>query len=427
MLQVVLSVLVLGELGYVIAANALLNLGAAQGTLRVSSEVQFHYARAWTLIPGRVHVEHVRLSFEDFNLQFSLDAERLDLDIAVRPLLSKTFHVTRLRGEGLVFKVRQRVLPADVHLATTHALPRLAAFDTPALLYPNAIEANRTDLWKIHVDDVDVGVVDIWAEYVRYLGSGRAQGAFALHAGHHLRVGPATLQLEPGELRLGQRRLAPRVMGRVECVVHPFFVNQPAGREIFAHISASIELRAEDLNLEPLDLFLPAGVAASAPGAQLHVSVRVKRGVFDEQSRITLAGDEARVDEGGFTFRGQAFQVLATKRPAGLGQLSFVVHTAAASYRGEAESFARLEQGTVELVSTSVDLAADWALEALDVGLVRLEVPALSRLSRITEARGLHLSEGSARLDGDGEYSKGMLRGRAKTSRLCAARPESAR
>ena len=55
---------------YLLAANLFLRLGGVQMALAGADEVHVTFERAWSLWPGRVHIEDLRIAFEDRNLNF---------------------------------------------------------------------------------------------------------------------------------------------------------------------------------------------------------------------------------------------------------------------------------------------------------------------------------------------------------------------
>lgn len=401
------------EVSYVAGANAFLSFGGVQKVLESSDDFRVTFHRAWTLWPGTIHVNHPRILFQDHNLEWSLDAERLDIDYAFGPILSKTLHATRVRGKGIVFRVRQRVTAANATLASTRALPPIPEFETPALVPAYVPAAPRTDLWRFHAEDVDVGVVEIWTQQFRYLGQGRARGAFRLHAGHHLWVGPATLELEPGEVLASQRVLAGRFFGRVECVVHPMFVNAPVGRELFRYVSAKLDLHAEDVRLEPLDLFLP-GTSLSSPGARLDVALAADHGVLTPESRIELRGPELRGRRGDWLLDGGAFALDARTAPDGLGEARFRVQAVQASRQGRPGSRLTLAAGSLAFATSNLDISSAWGLARVDAALSSLEVPALVALDDLTRPHGVRLSAGSARLDASARHSASGVSGEGR-------------
>lgn len=409
-----LVTLVTAELGYVATANAWLNWGGVQHALRATDDIRVTFRSAWTLWPGRVHVNEARILFQDHNLEWSLDAPRLDAELALIPLLSKTLHATRVRGEGLVFRVRLRVVAADAELASTLALPPIPEFRTPALVPAYVPAPPRTDLWRVHAEDVDVGVVEIWAQQLRYQGVARAGGAFRLHAGQSLVVGPASMDLRSGQLRAGNRLLAGSLSGHVTCVVHPFFVNVPVGREVFRYISATLELHGEDVNLEPLTVLLPPGAKLATPGARLDLRLDAEHGVLTDKTHVELQGPTLSGVFRGWTFNGKTFGVGAHVAADGSGEVNVRFEHAGASPSGERGSQVTVTAAHLAVASPSVDLSGDWGLARVDGAVTGLDVPVLSRFDDLTKRHQLRLRGGSARVDASGRYAGGSIRGEGR-------------
>jgi hypothetical protein len=412
--RLALVVMLALEASYIAAANAFLNLGGIQKLLASTDDVRVTYERAWTLWPGHVSVKNARILFHDHNLEWSLDAKSLDFDLAFLPLFEKTLHATRVRGEGLVFRVRLRVEAADGALSSTRALPPIPEFETPALIPAHVPGAPRTDLWKIHAEDVQVGLVEIWAQQLRYLGNARARGAFRLHAGHHLWVGPASLELEAGELRASERLLAARLFGHVDCVVHPFFVNVPFGREVFKHISANVDLHAEDVRFEPLDLFLPPGTTLSATGARFDLALTADHGVVSPESHAELHAPALRGTHLDWVFAGSAFELGARVASDGLGEATFDIQDVQASRDGKQRSGVKLGAGHLALATTSLDTSERWGLARVDAALSRLEIPSLSAFDDLAKGRGVRLDAGSAVVDASASYSGSAVSGEGR-------------
>jgi hypothetical protein len=400
--------LVIFELSYIILANAFLNLGGIQKVFEQTTELQGTIGSGWTLWPGRVHIEDARVVFSDHNVQWSLDTERLQIDVAFLPLLSKTFYATRVRGEGSVFRVRHRVPLTDAALPSTIALPPIPEFSSPAILYAHVPSAPRTDLWRIHIEDVDVGVVEIWAQQIRYLGAARARGAFRLHAGYHLWVGPASLDLEPGELRVGRGLVSPQFGGHIACVVHPFFVNGPVGREIFRFFSASVDLHGQHLRLESLGPFLPPGTTLRSSGGHFHAVASAHRGVISQASRFELHATDPAVAHRGWALQSKQLELVAHGSEAGTGEATLDVQQGRASH-GRASL--TLEAGHVGLRTPSLDTTASWTLSNADVTLTSLAIPRLGDFDDLASPHGVRLDSGSASAHVSGRYAAKTVQG----------------
>ncbi len=409
---------VLGYLTYLALANAFLNLGGVEKALESTDDIQASIGSGYTLWPGSFYLSDARIVFHDHNLEWSLDAKRLELQLALVPFFSKTFRATSLRGDGLVFRTRQRVHPDDAELATTKALPPIPEFETPALIYPQALGAPRSDLWRIHIEGVDVGVEELWVEQFRYIGSGRARGAFRLHAGFHLWVGPATLDLDPGELRVGGELLSASVGGHFETRVHPFFVHDVEGNDLFRQFSVGVELSVLALDFEPLDLLLPSGTAARSDGGRLTADVDLKRGTIQPASFVQLRAPAFDLSHDGLQFGSRVAEVRASAAAEDQGLVSLRVEHLRAQRSTDTKAQLELAEGSVSLGTSGLDLTGSFALESIEAAVSKLDVPELSALDEYTKAHGLRLRGGGARFDGSGRYANDIVNGelRARVS-----------
>lgn len=403
------------ELLYVLGANVALNFGGVQKALSSTDDVRVTFDRAWTLWPGTVHARDLRLLFHDHNLEWSLDVAKLEVDIAFLPFAQKTLHATRVRGEGAVFRMRHRVPPTDANLASTRALPPIPEFETPAVFPAHVPGPPRDDLWRIHLEDVDVGVVEIWAQQMRYVGAGRARGAFRLHAGYHLWVGPATLDLEPGELTASNRVFVRKIFGRLDCTVHPFFVNEPVGLDVLRYVTTRIDLHGEDVRLEPLDLFLP-GTTLHSPGSKLDMLAVVDKGVITEESRFDLHGPELEVRRNEWAFDAHGYALGAGTGAEGLGEVSLHIERANVAQSGNAKTRARLESGKFAAATSNLDTTGEWKLVRVDGAVSRLEIPELAGFDALVKSSGVRLRAGSARVDGSARYAAGTISGEGRAS-----------
>jgi hypothetical protein len=195
------------ELFYLFAANAFLNLNVLPLAFAGTNQIKATVGGGWTIIPERVHVRNVRVTFQDHNLQFSIDLARGFVVVHLSELLKHTFHASHLRGEGVVFRMRNRVDPWAKNDPDVAYFAPFPEFRSPAVYEayvpePGVSDANY-DYWAIHLDDVDVGASEVWAQAFRYRGHGRARGQFELKPARRLWVGPASMVMDTRALYAG--------------------------------------------------------------------------------------------------------------------------------------------------------------------------------------------------------------------------------
>ena len=406
------------QLAYMIAANALLNFNLLPLAFAGTNQVQATVGSGWTVIPGRVHVSRVRVIFQDHNLQFSIDMQHGSMVVHLSELVHQKFHASHLRGEGVQFRMRNRVDPWDRHEPSVGTFPPIPEFPAPAVYEAYVPEPPIPDasyhLWGVHFDDVDVGVTELWAQAFRYTGKGRATGKFELLPARRLWVGPATLDLQPGLLSAGAYRIAPDLHGHVDCVVHPFDVRKPSGMQPLRWVSAHVRLSASQLDPQVYALFgsEPAPKVSSASGS-LHLDIETQHGVITPQSRLEIV-------QRGFQLR------------AGQGDLDADRLELRAGAEGEG-GFATLliERGTVKeaiapgyppridhleltVLSEHRDAARDFEFKAARLTEARIQLGDSSWLNRWLKGRNFALSGGSISLLAKGRYENGVIDGDAQ-------------
>lgn len=417
---------------YVAGANLMLALGGVQAMFASTTAVKSDFLRAWTIFPGVLHVDHLRVTVEDQNVQCTIFLEKAVVTMRLIELPKKVFHATRLRGSGLSLHFRNRVQPEDVHRPYVRALPPVTGMDDPPLYEARVPEAPIPDakysLWTVHIEDVDVEISELWAQQFRYLGHGRARGAFELKPARHLWVGPATLELAPGRLQSGpDTPLLTGFGGHIGCTVHWFDVRIPQGREVLRNISARFDLGGEVASADVVRLFASpaADIRVDQQGGRLSIGMGVDHGVVTPGSRIDLRGDSltVRMKELEFEALG-AWSVSATADQAGQGgsvdvRISraalggFALDAPAPAARPHPEA-AELERANLTLESTSRDTAApDWAMRRAELRIGHASIPDLRLMGELSPmlpvrfTRGSASAEGQIAVEGDRAWGKG--------------------
>jgi hypothetical protein len=288
-----LVALVVLALAYPVGANLVLALGGVQKAFEGTDSVKVDFRRAWSFWPGRVHVEDLRVTMYDHNVQFVLTMPSVDVRVALGELVHRRFHATRVRGSGVVFRFRNRIQPESAGLPFVAALPPVPGFPDPPIYEsgppPPPLDEAHYNLWTIHIEDVDVEVREIWAQMFRYQGAGRAIGAFRLRPAKRLWVGPAELHLASGTIASGPTEVANAVRADITCKVDDFDVENVHGLEPFRFISARTVLALAVPDLSAVDFLAGPGskVAFRDGGGALDADARLEHGVIQSESRVT--------------------------------------------------------------------------------------------------------------------------------------------
>lgn len=381
-LRVLAIALVGAELLYVVVVNILLSTGLlADLVSNPSKGRRVSWERAWSVWPGKVHLEGFDLRMQDYNMQFQVSMDEADVDITVHELLSRKLEANETRGHGVRFRFRHKVRDTEGMEERVAAYPPIEGFDDPPLYQgkePPPIPEDQYDLWTVELADVDVGIEEIWMNEWRYVGSGRAQGAFRLRPARRLRVEPSRLRLEGGRLRFGQSELlAASTEGDVRARVPDFDVRQVAGMEVFRHVSARVELAARVDDLDPLDAFLD-GTRLARGGGTLSVNAELDRGVLSPETKISYRSEQVHVATGSLRARGDAHVTIdAGARESETGSVTATLRSRGTTIFSTRERGA--EDGGVALTRLEASVESDTArlYEAWKLRGAYVEVPEL--------------------------------------------------
>ena len=304
--------------------------------LNRASPERFHiqYQSAWSIWPGTVHVKGLRLRAQDHNLQWSLEADKIDATISLVDLLRRKFHPTRVRGTGLAFRLRRKIFRPEVTAERVYGLPQIDGFDPvplkteePQDVVPDA----RYHLWAIQLDDVLAARVrEIWIDRARFTGDAQASGGFFIKPMRRVQV-EAQLIANGLALRLGEDTALEDLHGQIACTVHPFDPRLTPGVLKLREISARIRVHGEITGLEFAQRLLPDDTKVEGGRGPLRMDLTFDRGTF---AHGTLEATLARLR-------------VASRKVRGSGDARF-------SLRGERDLEVPMTHATLELTSLSV-------------------------------------------------------------------------
>lgn len=279
--SVALAVVALWVL-YVIAANVVLLAGMPKRWFLEPPDVQtLEYESAWTLWPGTVHLRGAEVaSLEGPVWMVSLDSAEVDIDLAA--LTHKRFHATRLVGDGVVVRVRTVLEPGAWEGRRAHAMPPIHGYsDAQRVMLPEEPDGGEDyDRWVIDIAGVDVRVRELWIQEYFYRGGLHARGAFYIAPGRAVRVGPAEVEIQGGELSVAGKQLASSIRGDVDVELSTFDP-RGVGREVLRHLSGRLRSSAEIPSMEWTDFYLADRPLSLADGSgTLDWDVSVSSGVL---------------------------------------------------------------------------------------------------------------------------------------------------
>lgn len=228
--------------------------------------------RAWTLWPGRVHLEGVEIRGQNRNLQWWTSLDRVQVSVSLPRLFLRTFHARRISGRGATFHLRLR-LPAGDTAPTGPGgeplTPPVPGLDNPPEPPPEALARKRPGErppgWKIHLDGIELDRFRrVWIDRYRLDGRGSVRGAMELQVRGELSVRDARFRFHDGRLTTGPEELLERVDLDLDVGLDPFRPRRQEGLEFLRFVSGDLHLETRTASMDFLDPLL-----ARVPGLDL--------------------------------------------------------------------------------------------------------------------------------------------------------------
>ncbi len=258
--RIAIAILLLAA-GLAVAAFAVVHQILSRDLLRRwvntdPEELFLDYDEASLRLPGTIQVRGLTLRGSDPTVQWSFRIEKAVVSISLLDLLHREFHATRVRAEGLTFRLREKKGRTELSSAHEALVPSIPGFSGPPLktrvVPPPPLSAEEKRLfWTIRIENLVADPApDIWIEIYRFRGRARVTGGFLLRPHEHAQVGPAAVEFLSGAFTLGP---GPTILadgsGRADCVIDRFNPDLVRGQEVWRKISGNIRLegRLEDI------------------------------------------------------------------------------------------------------------------------------------------------------------------------------------
>jgi hypothetical protein len=246
---------VLSLLAYAGAARWILSGPRLRGWINGHPDsLTLDYDAATSVWPGRVAIRNLRIRGSDQNVEWIVELQDARVDYSVLALASRTFRCTRLRGGGLAFHIRSKIAPARLAAADVSVLPPIPGFaDPPTRSEQEAPPRQPGNPWRVDVRDIQLADFhDIWVDAVRYRGAARLAGSFFLRPGLLARIGPARIDFDRGEVRLGDAPAALSLSGSVAAAFEPYEPFAVHGSEVWDRVSGEVSLELRFARLQAI-------------------------------------------------------------------------------------------------------------------------------------------------------------------------------
>jgi hypothetical protein len=241
------------------------------------------YDSAESRLPGSIHVKNLRFRDRDPKAEWSFVLAEADLTYSLADLLRRRFHVTRVRGNGLVFHARNRLTRAEATPAYVRTLPPIPGFPDPPLLSPPPPRKPPSQkVWTILVENLAVeSVREVWIDNVRYTGNARLTGGFFLRPKQQAEVYTSEIVSPGGVLRSGTDVLSDDVKAKIAGRFPVWDPQKFRGSRVLrlAIGTADAELHLPTAELVNELIGEPAGTRLEKGSGRMTVKSSVERGV----------------------------------------------------------------------------------------------------------------------------------------------------
>jgi hypothetical protein len=320
---VVLAVVVLaiGAAG-TLSVHVIVSTGLLRGWVNGKpEELLLAYDQASSWIPGVIRIRGLTMRGSDPNVQWSFRMEKATISISLVDLFRRHFHATRVRAEGLVFRLREKEKKNETSAAHAALLPPIAGFSDPPLQEgvpepPAVSKTAHTKYWTVRVDDLVADPApDIWVEIYRFRGRARVTGGFTLHPHDRAKIGPAAVEFLSGNFLLGpEQAMLSSASGRGDCDIDAFNQDAVRGNEVWRRISGNIRVEGRLEDLRFLNHFLRdvPEPRLSGGGGKAHGDIRFDHGIASGRADFELPRASFRYARE--TVRGRASGLLKVPR-----------------------------------------------------------------------------------------------------------------
>jgi hypothetical protein len=275
--------------GYLLAMNVFIRtrlfpnvIDADPGSLLVE------YASAYSIVPGRIHVQDLRIRGRDSNVEWILVIDRCDFRVSFGDLLHRRFHANDVHGDGLSLRLRLRqpsFTPEHVS-----ALPPVPGFSDPPYsgVKPPPLSDADYDLWTIWLEGVVAEHVrEIWVDTIRFSGDFDVRGRWYFKPVRWLDMGPATIDARALDVSYGMAEpWVTGTSGRLVATVYPSDVRLYEGANVLDEVSVSGDLAGTLHGAGPFRHVAIGGkVAVEQADGPFTVHADVDRGVLRPGTR----------------------------------------------------------------------------------------------------------------------------------------------
>jgi hypothetical protein len=398
---------------YALAANVVLRTGLLHGWLNGHEEkLKVDWRSAWTWCPGRIHVRGYAMRFQDSNVQFQLDIDRVTFQIDPFSLVGKKFHLSHVDAEGTRFLARHKLDGLDGNGPRAAAFAHIEGFSDPPLRTepPREIPDSEYNLWTVELDDVSSSVREIWIEEYRYVGAGSVAGGFRLKPVRELEIHPSAFVMAGGVLSLGEKEIVRGTKGTIEANVPRYDVRVPKGVEVFGKFDARVDFDGDLVSLAPIGAVYihSKDVEIDRGAGRIGVHMHARFGPFTPESFVKYETNDVNAK----TPAGEIHGTASTKAHIVDAKLVGEAAIANAALAREGKDVVHVKDAAAHVDLGNSDITQPFRLAGLSFVVGSAAAPDLRPLQGLAP-HGIVLHGGAAQASGRASFDGDTVHGNA--------------
>jgi hypothetical protein len=377
--------LVAVELLYVVAANLFLASDWGHSRLnRRPEKLSMHWSRAWTLLPGLVHVRELELEGRARRASWRVEVQRGRLWIWLPSLAGRHLRLLSAAATGSSVAVAAQPPPEG---------PR---------------KERRRRGWRISIDRLDLSALEsLRFGRVSVEGDGRLRGSARFEVGGPMAFDVSQLSFHRARVLAGEDLAADSLTLDAALEVAEVTIGEVTIFDLLAGTSGEIDLEAETSNLGFLTAYLGRFPWIDIDGAgHLALDLELTDGWLAPGSSLDFSGPAISATYLGLTARGAG--VVRGRVPEGAGHVRIDAEFADYGVERLVDGRALLAGNGLSVTVTNDSTAIDRPAEgvAVSIRMPEARVPDLAALDvYIPASTGLALTGGEATVSAEVDYS----------------------
>ena len=230
---------------YLVGANLILNTKILEGVINKKPEKTLvEWQSGWTLLPGFIHVEGLRVRGQSKGQQWQFRLGEADVRMSLWSLASRSVRASQVRGKDFHFRLRPRLSEETGEVAAHY--PPIEGLSNPPVpapedLYPPKPKKKRG--WHIDVSDVYLeDDIELWVGDLKMTGTGSVAGGVDYQLREDMYVPGAVFDLDNGEIAIGGTTFVNDLHIATDLTLGPFDPKESKGLGIFQHVIGQFTL-----------------------------------------------------------------------------------------------------------------------------------------------------------------------------------------